>query len=92
MSVSIRKDEWLKALSEAGMSLESDDSALTVQEFAAMIGLSWHSAQRRLSKLAARGLAIRTRKVVHSSYGRRQVITAYRLLDVNPKAKKRQPS
>lgn len=87
----ITRDEWLKALSEAGVGIQDDPSAITIREFGTMFGLTDYTAVRRLKALVAKGLAIETRKVAPGRDGRRCQFIAYRLLDVNPivKAKKR---
>lgn len=71
----ITRDEWLKALEEAGVNALSDDQgALTVAEFAAMFGICRTAAVRRLEHLCAAGKATRTQKRVAKTYA-----VAYRL-------------
>jgi hypothetical protein len=89
---SISRDEWLKALSDAGAGIQDDPSAITIAEFAQMFGLNWQAASRRLRLLVSKGQAIETRKVGTGRDGRRCDLIAFRLIDVNPKVKKRKPS
>lgn len=79
MSVTISRDEWLKALSEIGHSEEDDQEALTIEEFGAMFSMPRETAERRLKQLAAAGKATRTKKVGRSNDGRQVRYIAYRL-------------
>lgn len=92
--MSISRDEWLKALSDAGMAIVDDPSAITIKEFAEMFGMSLTTATRHLVALVAKGHAIETSRHGMASDGRRCRMRAFRLLDVNPKprAQKRKPS
>lgn len=78
----ISRDEWLKALTEAGMANpdEHDDSAVTIREFAQMMGLAEFTAATHLRNLEAAGKATRTRKRLVNSYGRTVAYIAYRLI------------
>lgn len=58
----ISRDEWLKALTDAGLHETDDQEAVTVPEFAAMFGLDRQTADRRLKRLEAIGKATRVRK------------------------------
>lgn len=82
MSATINRDEWLKALDAAGLEggAEDDRDAVTVNEFAAMFGLTRGTAERRLQGLAKARKATRTRKVlILEDRGRRVACIAYRL-------------
>ena len=79
-NVAISRDEWLKALSEAGYKDGQDDpTAITVAEFAAMVGLNRQTAVRRLHAMVAAGKATRTQKRSQSSDGRTVVMQAFKL-------------
>ena len=80
MSEGITRDDWLKALTEAGANLEDDQDAVTVAEFMAMFDLVRYTAERRLRALAAAGKATVTRKRMTATDGRRVYCIAYRLI------------
>lgn len=83
MSVSINRDEWLKALSDAGVVPgEDDQGAVTVLEFAAMFTppLVRMTATRHLEKLVTAGKAVKTRKRSQDPNGRFHSMVAYRLV------------
>jgi len=74
------RDDWLKALDDAGvMSIQDDRQAVTVNEFASMMGFTHMTASRRLQALAAAGKATRTIKVALVANNRRFPCVAYRL-------------
>lgn len=75
----INRDEWLKAMQDAGLSNEDDQDAVTVTEFAEMFDLHRATAERHLAKLESAGKAIRTRKRSAGIDGRRYSAVAYRL-------------
>jgi DNA-binding IclR family transcriptional regulator len=78
--VSISRDEWLKALTEIGESVEDDQQAITVAEFAEMFTMSKCTAARRLDTLVSEGKAARTRKRQRvASNNRLMSLIAYRL-------------
>lgn len=83
--MSITKDEWLKALDDAGVSMVNDQSAVTAIEFAAMFGVSTPTAGRRLRALVAAGGAHRTQKRTTAADGRVMVLPAYRLVEKKAK-------
>lgn len=88
MSVSISRDEWLKALADIGQDERTDEDAITVSEFAEMMGIKRTAAGDRLRMLVQAGRAIEKRKAVFDSRGRRCVHLAYRLIDAKqPKRK-----
>jgi hypothetical protein len=81
---SIDRDAWLRALEEVGISDTTDDQALTVAEFCALMGLRVTAAYRRLQALQKAGKAIRTRKRITDKAGRYITLSAYRLLEESP--------
>lgn len=86
MSSGISRDDWMRALAEAGYQDEHDEQAVTIAEFAAMFGLKRTTAQERLVALVAAGKATSTRKRGINAAGRQVRFRAYRLAD-QPKAK-----
>ena len=80
--VSITRDDWLKAVQDAEAKAREvpESDAMTVQEFAAFIGMTRLSAASRLATLVALGKAERTRKKIRRSDGVVISATAYRLL------------
>ena len=79
MSAQITRDDWLKALTDAGLDFEDDQGAVTVAEFMAMFDLMRHTAERQLRALAKAGKATATRRRVVLADGRRISCVAYRL-------------
>lgn len=80
MSSGIDRDQWLAALTAAGVALPDDDpQALTVREFAAMFHCHKDVASRQLLALVAGGQATRTIKRFRDAAGRWQRAAAYRL-------------
>ena len=77
----INRDEWLKALKDAGYEDPGvdDQSAITIAEFAAMMNIPEATASNQLRALVARGKAERTQKRQMNTYGRRVSYVAYRL-------------
>ena len=86
----ITRDEWLKALHEAGLHDDTDDQgAVTVAEFADMMGFHRLTAERHLKALAAAGKATKTQKRVRFRNGRVSGCMAFRLIQPEtPKAKR----
>lgn len=81
MTSGISRDDWLKALEEAGChDSEDDQQAVTIEEFAEMFQLSRATAERRLRHLDVKGLAMRTRKRAPAMDGRVVQYVAYRLV------------
>lgn len=78
----ITRNEWLKALGDAGLhSTEDDPTAVTVMEFAAMMGnLGRSTAAHQLARLVHAGKAVETRKWVTTTYGRRTQCRAFKLI------------
>lgn len=84
----ITRDDWLRALGEAGYHEdEHDEHALTVNEFAEMLSIPKTTAANRLHALVMAGRAERTFKRAVNGYGRRITFKAYRLID-RPKRKR----
>lgn len=86
MSSGITRDDWLKALGEAGRDdLQDDDQALTSTQFAAMFGIARSTAMARLEALVTAGKAIETRKRQQTN-GRMVRCRAFRLIGKKGKA------
>ena len=79
MSTAISRDEWLSALTEAGLNDQHDPDAVTVMEFAEMFGLDRQTADRRLKKLEALGKATKAKKRRAGPDGRMLWYVAYKL-------------
>ena len=77
----INRDEWLKALKDAGFEDPGvdDQDAITIGEFAKLMGVPEATASNQLRALVARGKATRTLKKAMNTYGRRVSYVAYRL-------------
>lgn len=75
----INRDEWLSALQAAEIPLEDEQDAVSVIEFAAMIGMARHAAKKRLEELVTRGLARQTYKWTENN-GRRAHVKAFVLV------------
>jgi len=84
----ITRDEWLKALGDLAPK-PADPDAVTVREFATMLGIGRQAAEARLRALVAAGKATRTTKMVprRSDGGGRVAAYAY-LLVTKGKAKR----
>jgi predicted ArsR family transcriptional regulator len=86
--MSITRDDWLKAMEEAGAHDDRNDpSAVTIIEFAAMFGLPRDAARRRLNALEQAGKATVTRKYGPRRDGKMFRMMAWKL--ETPKRKKR---
>jgi predicted ArsR family transcriptional regulator len=85
----ISRDEWLHALTEAGLHQESDEQAITIHEFAAMFGLTPSAAKTRLRALVAQGKAKETHKRAAGRDGRVVPFRAYRLNERTTDKRKR---
>lgn len=81
-TIGIGRDEWLKAMEDAGMLVEKavDPEAVTIAEFATLFGMPTEAAGRKLRALARAGKATRAQKWATGSDGRRYLTTAYRLV------------
>ena len=83
----ITREDWLRALAEAGVPTENDQAAVTVAEFATMMDLTLWMAGYHLRNLHRNGRAVRTSKRGQDGLGRRKMLVAYRL--VEPRAKRK---
>ena len=79
MSTAINRDDWLRALTEAGLTHDGDQDAITATEFGAMFNLKRAAARYKLAQLVEAGKAVPTRKRVADAAGRIVVVPAYRL-------------
>lgn len=77
----ITRDDWLTAMKEAEDAALPDTDALTVEEFAAVIGMKNHAARKRLRRLVESGKAAQTTKQIRRSDNRVITTTAYRLVN-----------
>lgn len=77
----ISRDAWISALAEVGYNDTNDDEALTVREFAMLMGIRLTAARVRLRALVGQGKATLTQKRLKDVMGRSQHTAAYRLLD-----------
>lgn len=80
MNSGINRDEWLKALGESEQPVHQD--AVTTAEFAALLGVSLCTAQRKLRRLLDEGKATSVYKLVARNQGRNGSVKvpAYRLV------------
>src|SRR5512138_1135342 len=82
MSSEITRDDWLRALADAGVAdVVSDPSAITAQEFADMFHLFRHTAEHRLKALERAGRATRTKKIGLDSAGHSVYLNAWKLVE-----------
>lgn len=89
MGAAINRDEWLKALTDAGCHSDEDDQqALTIREFATMFGMGRMAAEIRLKRLVDAGKATETKKWAATPDGRRRHLKAYRLIEPTKKARR----
>lgn len=78
--IQITRNEWMSALAEAQQALpEFDTSALTVDDFAQMMGLSQRNARSHLKKLREANKVILVYKFRRDSLGRPVKTPAYKL-------------
>jgi len=78
----INRDEWLRAVQDAGLSVEHDQDAITIDDFALMYDppLPRSTSRDRLEKLVGRGKAVRVHKGAVDRRGNRITVSAYRLV------------
>lgn len=76
----INRDKWLKALKEATETPLPESDAVSILEFAAMIGVNRAQADRRMAQLVAAGKATQTTKLKRRTDGGVIKIPAYRLV------------
>jgi hypothetical protein len=76
----INREAWVKAL--AAVEQPDNPDAITVSEFAAMLGLTRDAAHTRMRKLLAAGKAkqVATKRIIDAS-GRPQRAPAYELIE-----------
>lgn len=87
--MSISREEWLTALNEAGFKDdEHDPESITVPEFAALMGMTRITAERRLKALVTVGKAKKAYKRVVRANGAPQTLPSYRLVKPEPKRKR----
>lgn len=88
----ITKDAWLAALDAAQMLPPDDPDAITIAEFAALVGVKRVAAQRRLDQLVSKGLATPTRRWVDTGWGRRSVLAYGLVASAAPVARSPKPA
>jgi hypothetical protein len=85
----ISRDEWLKALSAAGFNdAEDDQDAVSIGEFAILLGIGRSAAADRLEAMVAKGAAVKTKKWQRQANGRRAHVNAFRLAEKTPTRKR----
>ncbi len=90
MSANISRDEWLKALGDAGYQDDVDDKdSISIDEFATMFGLPRTTAESRLRALVNDGKAVRSKKWGVTAYGRRVQLRTFRLVTPEKPTRKR---
>lgn len=83
----IRLDEWLKAVDAANAERVVPSKAVTIQEFADMLGCGRGSAMYKMKRLVASGRATQTKKTLMRTSGIVYTATAYLLAKDPPKKK-----
>lgn len=78
--MTISRDEWLNALADAGDPVVNDPDAITIGEFAEMLGLPLSTATHKIARLVSTGRATKTRTVRTNAYGRTLYYIGYRLI------------
>lgn len=79
--MSITRDDWLRALNEAGIAAAEDDQgAITVAEYMALVGVQYDTARRQLRGLVTAGKATQTFKRTRGADGRSLSLKAFRLV------------
>lgn len=81
----ITRDEWLRAMEEAGVNQVDDRDALTPKELGELMGIERTTAERRVRAMVAAGKAIKTTKLIEDGRGRRYCHTAYKLVPAKKK-------
>lgn len=80
----IRREDWLKAVDEAGIKRhEVTDDAITLVEFAALIGVKRPQASNRMRELIALGKAREVRRMQLRASGGYYPVPAYVLVESN---------
>ena len=85
MSTNISKDDWLKAISDIGYETVDDQSAVTIREYADMMGIPLGTASGHLRSLEKHGRAVKTTKRCASAAGRMLMHVAYKLVELKKK-------
>lgn len=76
----ITRESWLEAVRQAGFdAIEIHAEAMTLREFADLLGLSRSRAEDRMRQLVATGVVTLVRKYVTRSDGSRYPVPAYLL-------------
>ena len=78
--MTINRDEWLTALHAVTNDPLPETDAVTVREFAEMLGIGRATADRKLAKLVAAGRATETTKLVRRTAFGVVRVPAYRLI------------
>lgn len=83
--MTINEDDWLAAVGEAQRAEPAPSDAMTVSEFAALLGMGRIAAQARLNKMVSLGLATRTTKMIRKTTGGLYTAPAFKLTPSVPK-------
>lgn len=75
----ITRDDWLNALADVKRSALVETDAISIQEFAKMLGVGRSAAAHRMKRLLAAGKAEATTKAMLRSDGSLVTVPAYRL-------------
>lgn len=77
----IDRDAWLSAVAAAGFHATADDrDAVTIKEFAEMLGVGRSRAEDRMRQLVDQGMAVTTQKRIVRCDGAQHPVPAYRLV------------
>lgn len=76
----INRDEWLAAVKAANEAPIPESDAISVNEFAEIVGIERSFASKRLKRMVDAGLAERTKKAARRADGGLIWIPAYRLV------------
>jgi hypothetical protein len=76
----ITRDDWLTAIEETrAHQADQDPGLVSYYEFAALMGITYGTAMKRLKELVAAGRAVRTTKRTVIANGRCLNVVAFRL-------------
>ena len=81
----INRDLWLKATEEVERAELPPSDALTMAEYAALIGAQRFAAKKRLDRLLAQGKVEIVTKVIRRTDGNLLRVRAFRLLKSEPR-------
>lgn len=84
----IPRDAWLKAVEDARNAPLPQTDAITLMEFADMLGTTRPGATGRMRRLVAAGLATVTRKAIRRADGGVITVPAYLLTTAKTKKKR----